>query len=167
MGRSVNTIVNSDRKKYIFKCDAYIIRVDNIGYLMAPWLRTWNVFSELVHRNSFKMRNLNTYNVLVTWMIVGGNPKIVFMCKTLRNGEYNREQLRKICQMVSNQTLFYSRLAGMQSEVMNIVTKGNRKYYIREIYADCDPDDTKTFRAFSRWRGRVYLDLDTPISLGL
>lgn len=167
MSKTVSTIINVDRKKYIFKCDAFIIRVDNIGYLTAPWLRSWHVFDEMIHRNYFKMRNLNTYNVLVSWLIVGGCPKIVFLCKTLRNGEYNQAQLRKIYSMVSNQTVFYSRLAGMQSEVIDIITKGNRKYYIKEIYADCDPDDTKTFRAFSRWRGKVYLDLDTPFSLGM
>ncbi len=165
MGRGVNTIINADRKKYLFNCDAYIIRVDNFGYLVAPWLRSWHVFNSLIYRTSYRMRDCNTFNVLVTYML-NPSPKIVFMCKTTRDGSYNIEQLKKIRRYVSNQTVFYTRLAAQGSEIIDAITKNNRKFYIRNIYADCDPDDTKSFRAFNQWRGKVFLDLDTPICIG-
>ena len=165
MTKGVNTIINTDRKKYLFNCDAYIIRVDNFGSLVAPWLKSWHVFNSLTYRTSYRMRNCNTFNVLVSYLH-NPTPKIVFLCKTTMDGTYNVEQLKKIKKYVANQTLFYSRLAAHGSEVISAITKNNRKYFINNIYADCDPDDTKVFKTFNQWHGKVFLDLDTPICIG-
>lgn len=146
-----------DRNKWLYGCDAYMVRVDSMGYLLSPWFNTHKGFLGLMTRTTRAAKSLNSYKVLISY-VKSPVPKIVFVCKVSKDGRFSDPQLKKISEFILRQDLFFELLAKNKSDVVEMINEHNNHYYIGSLYVEGEIPDKHRFGRFHDWPGAIYYD---------
>lgn len=160
---SVSVINKLNRKKFLYNCESYIIRVNQEGQMFSPWLSQFEMFSDLLRTQYSKFAKMSTNNVLVCTVRFYHRVKLVFVCKTPNYGEYSKMQLQRISSLINHQSRFFRQLqnTGYGSKLVKDLFIDTRNFKIRCVYCEYDSDDLSPFKTFSNFKGKFYLDVDS------